>query len=171
MIHVALRARFTLVSVDDGTTHNVETYGEALDGGDKATAKAMSGAYKIAMLQTFCVPVIGLEDADASSQKLVGPNHDAEPIQGWKRWCDDIIDIVSLCESEAAVAMVQDRNRAFLLAVSREQPDLYTRVGDAFNARRALFAKRPAFTIGKSRGSARRAKRQKEGQTPAVDHV
>ena len=48
----------------------VETYGEALDGGDKATAKAMSAAYKAAMVQTFCIPVCGAEDADRTSHRL-----------------------------------------------------------------------------------------------------
>ena len=57
LLHVALRVEFTLTSVDDGSSHKVEAYGEALDGGDKATAKAMSAAYKAAMVQTFCIPV------------------------------------------------------------------------------------------------------------------
>jgi hypothetical protein len=49
---VTVRAAFAFVSVRDGSSHIVETYGEALDGGDKATAKAMSAAYKYAALQT-----------------------------------------------------------------------------------------------------------------------
>src|SRR5689334_23671723 len=47
---VALRVSFTLVGADDGSSHGVEAYGEALDAGDKATAKAMSAAYKSAMI-------------------------------------------------------------------------------------------------------------------------
>src|SRR5690348_12911511 len=35
LISVAVRAEFTFISVDDGSMHPVETYGEALDGGDK----------------------------------------------------------------------------------------------------------------------------------------
>ena len=50
-------SRSRLISVEDGSSHKVEAYGEALDGGDKATAKAMSAAYKSAMVQTFCIPV------------------------------------------------------------------------------------------------------------------
>ena len=71
LINVALRVSFTLVSADDGSSHKVEAYGEALDGGDKATAKAMSAAYKSAMLQTFCIPVAGAEDADRTSHRLL----------------------------------------------------------------------------------------------------
>ena len=62
LLHVALEVAFTLTSVDDGSSHKVEAYGEALDGGDKATAKAMSAAYKAAMVQTFCIPVSGAEE-------------------------------------------------------------------------------------------------------------
>src|SRR5690349_24134479 len=40
LLHVALRIEFILTSVDVGTSHTVKTCGEALDGGDKATAKA-----------------------------------------------------------------------------------------------------------------------------------
>ena len=45
LFHVALRVAFTLTSVDDGSSHVVEAFGEALDPSDKATAKAMSAAY------------------------------------------------------------------------------------------------------------------------------
>ena len=100
LLHVALRVSFTLTSVDDGTSHVVEAYGEALDGGDKATAKAMSAAYKSAMVQTFCIPVAGAEDPDRTSHRLTPKTHSPEPLQGWTQWCLDVEDIVSLCESE-----------------------------------------------------------------------
>lgn len=47
---VTVRVAFALVSSEDGSTHIAEAYGEALDPSDKATAKAMSAAYKCAML-------------------------------------------------------------------------------------------------------------------------
>ncbi len=62
--------------------------------GDKATAKAMSAAYKSAMIQTFCIPVGDTEDADAASHKLAAKTHLAEPVQGWEQWARDIEDIV-----------------------------------------------------------------------------
>ena len=67
--HVAVRMRYKLVSVDDGSSHSVEAYGEALDPSDKATAKAMSAAYKSAMVQAFCIPISGSEDPDRSSPR------------------------------------------------------------------------------------------------------
>lgn len=143
-VHVTLRVAFTLTSVDDGTSHVVEAYGEALDLSDKATAKAMSAAYKSAMVQTFCIPAWGGEDADKSSKKVRQKTHEPEPAQGWQRWTVDIIDIVTLCESEGALALVQERHRALFLALSRERPELYTRLGEAFASRRAELRQRTA---------------------------
>jgi hypothetical protein len=61
---------FAFVSVSDGSTHIVKTYGEAMDSADKATNKAMSAAYKYACLQTFCIPTEGDNDADATTHTV-----------------------------------------------------------------------------------------------------
>ena len=83
------------MSADDGSRHSVEAFGEALDGGDKGTAKAMSAAYKSAMVQTFCIPVAENDDADAASHRLAAARtHAPEPVQGWAQWMRDIGDIV-----------------------------------------------------------------------------
>src|SRR4029079_10740650 len=68
LVSVRLLAAFDLVSARDRSCHTVQGWGEALDGGDKGTAKAMSSAYKGAMLQAFCIPV-ACDDADASSHR------------------------------------------------------------------------------------------------------
>jgi hypothetical protein len=142
LLHVALRVSFTLTSVEDGSSHIVEAYGEALDGGDKATAKAMSAAYKAAMVQTFCIPVCGVEDPDRASNRLSRQAHGPEPVQGWAQWCLDIEDIVNLCESEQAISTVQERNRDLLKALAREQPQLYAELGQAFVSRRQILSAR-----------------------------
>jgi hypothetical protein len=142
LLHVAVRVSFTLTSVEDGTSHTVEAYGEALDGGDKATAKAMSAAYKAAMVQTFCIPVCGVEDPDRASNRLSRHAHGPEPVQGWAQWCLDIEDIVNLCESEQAISTVQERNRDLLKALAREQPQLYAELGQAFVSRREVLSQR-----------------------------
>ena len=95
LFHVCLRVAFTLTSVDDGSSHIVEAYGEALDASDKATAKAMTAAYKSAMIQTFCIPLCGSEDPDRTSPKVCSRTHVAEPVQGWEQWARDIEDIVA----------------------------------------------------------------------------
>lgn len=144
LVSVALRVAFDLVSAVDETRHTVEAYGEALDGGDKATSKAMSSAYKAAMLQTFCVPVTGSEDADARTYKLHRYDHDPELVGGWEQWANDLIDMIGICENGEALSRVQDTNRALLKAVSRERPDLYRGIGDAFQSRRNILGSRDA---------------------------
>jgi hypothetical protein len=84
MFYVTVTAEFDFVSADDGSTHTVQTYGEAMDRGDKATNKAMSAAYKYAAFMTFAIPTEGDNDADASSHEVApqeghsqGPAQDA----------------------------------------------------------------------------------------------
>lgn len=67
---VVVTAEFDFVSVDDGSTHTVRTYGEAMDSSDKATNKAMSAAYKYAALMTFAIPTEGDNDADAHTPEV-----------------------------------------------------------------------------------------------------
>lgn len=138
LIAVALRVAFDLVSSADGSSHTVEAFGEALDASDKATAKAMSSAYKHAMLQAFCVPIAQIEDADASSHRLRRRrSHQPEPVEGWSMWATGIIDIIDSCASLDALERVQDRQRELFKAISREKPDLYAQVGAAFAKRSA----------------------------------
>jgi hypothetical protein len=135
LVSVALRIAFDLVSTADGSSHTIETYGEALDASDKATAKAMSSAYKHAMLQVFCVPVAQVEDADACSYRLKRSRlHQQEPVEGWAMWTTGIIDIARSCASLEALETLQDRQRPLLQAISRERPDLYAQLGAAFAA-------------------------------------
>jgi hypothetical protein len=127
----------------------------------------MSAAYKMAMVQTFCIPVGAAEDADRSSHRLTSKSHSAEPVQGWTQWCLDIEDIVSLCESEQAITMVQERNRELLRALSREQPELYRSLGEAFSGRRDALqgraaSRKPASSRKSSRRRASRAQEQRE---------
>jgi hypothetical protein len=143
MFHVSLKVAFNLTSVDDGTSHTVEAFGEALDASDKATSKAMSAAYKSAMVQTFCIPLSGSEDADQVSPKVTARSHIAEPIQGWEQWARDVEDIVNLCDSHQALEMVQERNRELLSSLSRERQELYRELGQCFARRREALERRP----------------------------
>lgn len=71
MVNTVLDVEFDFVSAKDGSTHTVRTVGEAMDSADKSSNKAMSAAYKYAAFLTFCVPVEGEEDADASSPSVL----------------------------------------------------------------------------------------------------
>lgn len=57
---------FDIVAAD-GSKHTVTTVGEANDNGDKSTNKAMSIAYKYMALMVFAIPLVGNDDADAST--------------------------------------------------------------------------------------------------------
>lgn len=52
----------------DGSSVTVETVGEAMDAGDKASNKAMSAAHKYALIQAFCIPTGEAPDADFTTQ-------------------------------------------------------------------------------------------------------
>ena len=70
LFYVTVEAEFDFVSAEDGSTHTVRTFGEAMDSGDKATNKAMSAAYKYAAFQAFAIPVAGDNDADAHTHEV-----------------------------------------------------------------------------------------------------
>lgn len=144
LVAVALRAAFDLVSAEDGSVHTVVAYGEALDGGDKGTAKAMAAAYKVALFQTFCVPIVGSEDADARSHRLKRDPGVPEPVQGWEQWADDIAEMLRVCQSREAIERVQNSHRVLLAGLRRERPELYAGLGEALGAARAKLAPAPA---------------------------
>lgn len=63
---VSVTVRYVL-HASDGSQIECVVCGEAMDTGDKATTKALSGAYKYMAFQVFCIPVEGQEDADATT--------------------------------------------------------------------------------------------------------
>ena len=73
-----LTVEYDFVAVEDGSKHTCCVVGEAADSGDKSHSKAMSMAYKYAMLQTFCIPVAGEEDADATTHEFVGKKQNSK---------------------------------------------------------------------------------------------
>jgi len=163
LLHVCLKMAFTLTSVDDGSRHTVKAFGEALDASDKATAKAMSAAYKSVMIQTFCIPLAGAEDPDRSSPRPAR-THSPEPVQGWEQWARDIEDILSVCESDAAIELVRQGHRELLTALSCERQDLYQRLGECFAVRQHALAERSSRPKPSKprRRSSKRSEREKE---------
>lgn len=150
-VHVLIA--YDLVSSRDGSLHIIKAPGEALDASDKATGKAMSAAYKSAMLQTFCVPVIGNEDADAKSLKprklIIGK----EPVQGWQAWADDIVAMIGSCETVEALDRLRRGQAALLTSISRERADLYAGLGLAFSTRMQELAPSSSTAMKQDRGT------------------
>ena len=158
---VELKVAFDFISADDGSRHTVKVFAESLDAGDKATAKAMAAAFKIAMIQSLCIPVPGNDDADRQTPKLAKQDHNPEPVQGWPQWAADVIDTIGICESEEALVRVQDGKRAQLKAISRERNTLYVAIGEAFASRRAALAGRGKGPSPDSVPAAKRSARAK----------
>lgn len=153
---VTVRAAFDFVSALDGSRHIVETFGEALDESDKGTSKAMSAAYKSAMLQAFCIPV-PQEDTDATSPRLNGIAL-PEPPEGWDCWAGELIDIAKSCESADAIDRLCHTRRAGLSALQRARPELYDRIGAV------IAAKIEAAHVRPERGHATSASPVKSGR-------
>lgn len=63
---------------------DAEVPGESMDFGDKGTAKAMSVAYRICLLQSLCIPTDDV-DPDAHSYERATEDQPAEPVTdpGW----------------------------------------------------------------------------------------
>jgi len=70
LFYTTLKGDFTFRSSEDGSAVTVTTFGEAMDGGDKATNKAMSAALKYAFMQTFTIPTEGDNDTENVSHEV-----------------------------------------------------------------------------------------------------
>ena len=156
LVSVRLLVAFDLVSTRDGSRHVIKAWGEALDQGDKGTAKAMSAAFKGAMLQLFCIPV-GSAEADVSSFRLRAQST-PEPVEGWSCWADGICDIIGACESNEALDRVRSRQASLLGALSREKPDFYAKIGERFSARLNMLEARTKLTAPPGARPSRAAK-------------
>jgi hypothetical protein len=85
LFYVVVDVEFDFVAAVDGSRHAIRLYGEAMDSGDKATNKAMSAAYKYAVMQAFCIPTEGDNDADATTHEVV-----ATAPKGFEDWWMDL---------------------------------------------------------------------------------
>ena len=81
LFYVTVEAEFDIVAAEDGSKHTIRTFGEAMDSGDKATNKAMSAAYKYAVMQAFAIPTEGDNDADATTHDVAARAMASKPTQ------------------------------------------------------------------------------------------
>jgi ERF superfamily len=102
LLYVTVEAEFDFVSVEDGSVHTASTFGEAMDSGDKATNKAMSAAYKYAIMQTFCIPTDGDNDADATTHQIAALNNVAS---------SDLTDAVAYTKTEKPIIPLSEMKR------------------------------------------------------------
>jgi hypothetical protein len=87
---VFVKARFDIVSAIDGSTHTVNTFGQGMDSADKATNKAMSGAFKYACFFGFCVPTEGvLDEGDYDTPYVHSSERGRQPERGERNSGDE----------------------------------------------------------------------------------
>lgn len=88
MNYVALRVAYTFHG-EDGQSLTTTVWGEATDAADKAGNKALSAALKMALIQTFTIPVNG-DQGDADSSTNAGtPDEPPPPVPD--DWTDAIL--------------------------------------------------------------------------------
>ena len=79
LIYSIIKVRYTFWTVD-GSTVKCVVMGEGMDSGDKATNKALAGAYKYALTQIFCIPT-----ADTKENEQETPQPMKEPQEEEKK--------------------------------------------------------------------------------------
>ena len=169
--NVVVKAAFDVISAEDASVHVIESFGEALDVADKGTSKAMSAAYKYAILQAFCIPVSRSQDPDAETHRLSagGAEEIREPDQGWDQWVADVSDVVGSCETPQALDLVQETHRRTLHALSRERQNLYLELGRTLASRRELLSRSLTRAV-KSPRTGKAAPRQPRRRRSEVAH-
>lgn len=78
LLYSVLTVKFTFYATD-GTFVQSTMIGEAMDNGDKASNKAMSTAYKYALMQLFCIPTAEVKDTEYDSHE-VAPKPKPAPV-------------------------------------------------------------------------------------------
>lgn len=132
LFNVCCRVEFDLVSTEDGSTHTVATYGEAMDSADKATNKAMSAAYKYLALLVFCIPTEASPetDADFSTHEVAHRGMADHILADWLTYVEDASTVGELkaraAEAEAACNEVNDS-----AALAKVQAAVATKVAKA----------------------------------------
>lgn len=67
---ISLIMAYNFIDIEDGSSYAVTMPSEGLDSGDKATNKAISGALKYALINTFMVPTEDMEEQDVTSPNI-----------------------------------------------------------------------------------------------------
>lgn len=82
---VVLKVLLKFVSTVDDSVEFVEVYGEGDDSSDKGSNKALTAAYKYAVLTAFAIPIPTTvdNDADATTGEGLLPSNDEAKFQRW----------------------------------------------------------------------------------------
>ena len=114
LFYVTVEAEFDLVASEDGSSHTIKTFGEAMDSGDKATNKAMSAAYKYAIMQCFAIPTEGDNDADLHAHEAVKKQEPAKSIGMTPKGLADLM--AKMDEADTIEKLKEEYANAYKLA-------------------------------------------------------
>jgi hypothetical protein len=73
LMHTDLFISYKFIAEDGSFVEVPDVPSEAMDSGDKATFKAMSGALKYCLMQMFLIPTAEKKDPDADSYEVAAP--------------------------------------------------------------------------------------------------
>lgn len=136
MGHVIVKVRYVFVG-PEGDNLYTEVFGEAMDSGDKAMPKAMSVAFRTALLQALALPT-DEQDPDASSYERTGapekvqkPSPSSAQVTAWSLALDEAPDMETLdaIASEAATYELVDTDRAGLREIYTRRKNEMTGAG------------------------------------------
>ena len=114
-LHVVLEVEYTFVCPTDGSFHKTVATGEAMDSGDKAISKARTCAYKYLLFQTFCIPVQGEDDADASTHEIADTAK-----------MDLLLFALSEATDKASLSKFKEKNAAIIDDLSPAETNKFT---------------------------------------------
>jgi len=111
MGHVVVRVAYTFVG-PGGDTLTSTVVGEAMDYGDKATAKAMSVAFRTALLQSLALPTDEPDPDSESFERAEQPARHAAPGKvsgGDDARVPDLVDEFEAAQSDADLTAVSQK--------------------------------------------------------------
>lgn len=129
-----VRVRYTFHG-PAGDSIECETPGESLDSGDKGAAKAMSVAFRIALLQALCLPTDDVDPDHGTYERAAEPSHVSKPASDAIRALAAAADKAGLDRSEVSGAYlaktgVDLRNESDSKRVKAFQDELVLNVTD-----------------------------------------
>lgn len=124
-LQVVVRIDFHFLSREDGSEIIIPMENEAVDYSDKATNKAISQAYKMLCINTFCIPTEGEEDADDDKRKDLKSSRRTAHLnrEECDRFVEGYLKAVSQAQTKQALADLATVHAITLEAMKSSQDD------------------------------------------------
>lgn len=124
LFYVTVRVRYSFVHTVDGSSHDIEMFGEAMDSADKATNKALSASYKYAAIMTFCIPTEGDNDADAVTHEVLPK----QPQIDINAWYQKVVESIGAAKTTDAVDAIVKAESVTLDILHKAKPESYEKL-------------------------------------------